>query len=195
MTVSVKLENLTEAALAGGQAQEGGMTQVLASSLSNCAEVSAQDTYLSQHEEVLIVSHSNSNSEDLTHVLAEQRANLGIMVLSSACKVLYANQAAYHFLKVLNRRENSHATPGALPVSIADLFDQILKSLESRIMNRDLEQLEARRLLVGQDQSVLLKAFGVPDRLGIQRSRVVITMQGVIRPFDAESSEAIPLST
>jgi hypothetical protein len=170
------------------------MTRGLASSLSHCAEFSVQDTHLSQHREVLIVSPTNSDSGDLSQVTTKQRASLGLMVFSSSCKALYANQAAYHFLKVLNRQENGHSTHGALPVSIAALFDQVLKSLEGRITNRDHEQLEGRRLLVGQDQSVLLQAFGVPDRLGMQRSRVVITIQGVIRPVDAESSEAIPLS-
>lgn len=170
------------------------MTRGLASSLSHCTEFSVQDTNLSQHGEVLIVSPNSSDSGDLSQLITKQQTRLGLMVFSSTCTVLYANQSAYHFLKVLNRREKSHATPGVLPVSIADLFDQILKSLEGRITNRDHEQLEARRLLVGQDQSVLLQAFGVPDRLGMQRSRVVITIQGVIRPYDAESTEAIPLS-
>lgn len=170
------------------------MTQDLASSPFNRVEFRAQDIHLSQHGEVLAVPHNSSDSGDLSRDIMKQRAGLGIMVLSSARQVLYENQAAYHFLKALNRRENGHATHGALPGSIADLFDQILKSLESRITNRDHAQLEARRLLVGQDQSVLLQGFGLPDRLGMQRSRVVITMQGGIRPFDGESNEAKPLS-
>lgn len=169
------------------------MTQGLASVLSNRVEFRAQDTHLSQHGEVLTVPHHSSDSENFSRDITKQRAGLGIMVFSSACTVLYANQTAYHFLKVLDRGENGHATQGALPVSIADLFDQILKSLESRIRNHDYEQFEARRSLVGQDQSVLLQAFGLPDRLGMQRSRIVITMRGVTRPVDAESSKATPL--
>lgn len=171
------------------------MTQGLASSLSSSAESSVQGVHLSQHGEVLTVSQNDSDPGGLSQGLTQQRAGLGIMVFSSTCKVLYANQAAYHFLKALNWRENGHATHGALPVSIADLFDQILKSLESRITNREHQQLEARRVLAAQDHSVLLQAFGLPDKLGLQRPRVVITMQDVNRLFDAESSEARPLST
>lgn len=170
------------------------MTHDLASSPSNRAEFRAQDMHMLQHQEVLAVSLSTSDSGDLSRDITKLPTSVGIMVFSSACEVLYANQAAYHFLKTLNHREKGHAIHGALPVSIADLFDQILKSLESRIANRDHPQLEARRLLVGQDQSVLLRGFGIPDRLGIQRSRVVITMQRRIRPFDAESREANPIS-
>jgi hypothetical protein len=170
------------------------MTQNLSSLSSHCAEFSVQSTLLSQHAEVLTVSHNSSDSGDLSQVITKQLASLGIMVLSPACKVLYANEAAYHFLKVLNRRENGHATQGAFPDSITDLFDQTLKSLENRIADRDHDQLEARRSLVGQDQSVQLQAFGLPDRLGMQRPRVVITMKSVIRPCDAESGEVILLS-
>lgn len=170
------------------------MTQGLASSLSNRVGSCKQGTCLSLHGEVLIVSHNSSDSENLSRVITKQGGGLGIMVFSSACNMLHANQAAHHFLKVLNRGENGHATDGALPVSIADLFDQILQSLESRGTNHDHEQLEVRRSLAGQDQPVLLHAVGLPNRLGIQRSRVVITMQEVIRPFDAESSAAISLS-
>lgn len=154
------------------------MTSVIATALSDRVESRRRDTHMSQQGEVLGVSHNSRDSENLSRDITKRWLSLGIMVFSSACKVLYANQAAYHFLKVLNRRENGHATDGALPVSIADLFDQILQSLESRITPHDYEQLEARRSLVGHDQSVLLQAFGLPDRLETQRSRVVITMQG-----------------
>ncbi len=170
------------------------MTQGLASSLTNLVEFRAQDMRVSQHGEVLSVPQNSGESEDLSRDITTQRAGLGIMVFSSACKVLYANQAAYHFLKALNHWENGHATDGALPDSIAGLFDQIRKSLESRVTNRDHERFEGRRLLVGEDQSVLLQGFGLPDRLGILRSRVVITMQGGIRPCDAGSSKAMALS-
>lgn len=86
---------------------------------------------------------TSHDSENLSWDITKQWPSLGIMVFSSVGKVLYANQTAYHFLKVLNRSENGHATDGALPVSIADLFDQILESLESRITHHDYEPLEA----------------------------------------------------
>jgi hypothetical protein len=146
---------------------------------------------VSQHEEVLVVSHASSDSENLSPVIMKRPVGLGIIVFSSACNILYANQAAHHFLKVLNRGENGHATDGTLPVSITDLFDRILESLESRGTNHDYEQLEVRRSFAEQDQPVLLRAFGLPNRLGIQPSRVVVTIEEVIRSFDAEVGETI----
>jgi hypothetical protein len=106
-------------------------------------------------------------------------------VLSMACKVLYANEVAHHFLRRLNRRENGHSTDGAFPVSVADLLDEMLKSLETRTTNRNREQLEAKRLLVGQDQPLLLKAFGIPDRLNHQRSRIILVIQESHDPRDS----------
>ena len=89
------------------------MTQGRASLLSNCVELSLQGLHVSQHGEVVIVSHNGGDSGPCTQALTEQGASLGIMVFSSTCHVLYADQAAHHFLKVLNRRENGHATDGA----------------------------------------------------------------------------------
>lgn len=170
------------------------MTESLASLLSNCVEFSVQGSHVSQHGKIVIVSHNGGDSGHCSRALTEQRTSLGIMVFSSTCRVLYANQAAYHFLKVLNRLENGHATDGALPASIAHLFDEMLKSLESRITNRDQKPLEARRLLVGQDQPVLLQVFELPDRLGLQQSRVVITMEEITHSLEAAPCEAFPPS-
>lgn len=139
------------------------------------------------------MSHTGNDSDNLNRDVTKQWPRLGIMVFSSVRKVLHANQAAYHFLKVLNCTDNGHTADGALPGSIADLFDQILQSLESRITHHDSDPLEARQSLVWQNRSVLVPAFGLPNRLGTQRSRVVVTMQEVTRPFDVGSIEAIPL--
>jgi hypothetical protein len=154
------------------------MTQAqgLSPSLTHRVESYKQGTHLSLHGELLTVTHNRSDSKNLSPVITKKWPSLGIMVFSSACNMLYANQAAHHFLKVLNDGENGHATDGALPVSITGLFEQMLQSLESRGANHDHGQLEVRRSLGGQDQPVLLRAFGLPDRLGIQRSRIVITI-------------------
>lgn len=118
--------------------------------------------------------------------------SLGIMVFSSTCQVLYANQAAYHFIERLNRQENGQAPIGALPVSIADLFHEMLTSLERRSMDQDQQQLEARRWVLGQGSPLMLQAFGLPDRLKTQHLRVVITMQGTRCSLDASHQEASP---
>jgi hypothetical protein len=104
------------------------------------------------------------------------------MVISSSSNVLYANEAAHHFLERLNHAENGDPNNGALPVSIASLCDEFFKTLESRTTNDDWKSLEARRRVVGQDQRLLLQVFGLPKQLGMQRARVVITMRDITRP-------------
>jgi hypothetical protein len=123
------------------------------------------------------VAQDESLSAPPVPVAARGQADSGIMVLSSTCKVLYANKAARHFLRQLNRRENGHSTDGAFPVAVAGLLDEILKWLESRNAHRDQDQLEGRRLVLGQPQPLLLQVFGIPNRLDIWRSRIVLTIQ------------------
>lgn len=153
------------------------MTWAFAPSLLNRVESCLRDRH---------VSPASNGSEKPSRDIMKQRPGLGIMVLSSVRTVLYANRTAYHFLKVLHCRENSQATDGTLPVVIADFFDQVLQLLEDRITHHDYEPFEVRRLFVGmgKNRSLLVRAFGLPDRLGTQRSRVVVTMQEVIRPLD-----------
>jgi hypothetical protein len=160
------------------------MKQGFASLLPNRVEARTHDTHLSQHGEVMAVSHNEGDSIAPIQLATRRQADSGIMVLSSACKLLYANKAARHFLRRLNRRENGHSTDGAFPVSVADLLDEMLKSLASGTSNPDRGQLEGRRLLVEQDQAVLLQAFGIPDRLKGQRSRVVLTIQETTRALE-----------
>lgn len=174
------------------------MTQGLASLFSDCVESVIQSSQVPHHGEpgaVVIESHNGSDPWHCSQALTEQRAAIGIMVFSSMCKTLYANQAAYEFLKVLNQWENGHATDGALPGAIAGLYDQMELVLTRRIKKGDGETLKAQRLLTGEGRAVRLYAFGLRDRLGVQGSRVVITMQSLTHPFiSGEYREMIPAS-
>lgn len=168
------------------------MTQGRALLFADCAELNTQPVQGTQEGECLPLSCHGSESGGLSLVLPKRGASVGIMVFSSSCKTLYANQTAFEFLQRLNRRENGHATHGVLPVAVADLFDQMQLLLASRTMNGECERLEARRVLVGQGEAVLLQAFGLRDRLGLQGSRVVITMQDITHPFTGKSNKAAP---
>jgi hypothetical protein len=170
------------------------MTQGIASLLSDSAESGIQSSQVPQHGEVVIESSNGGDPGHCDQALTGQRAGIGIIVFSSTCKTLYANQAAYEFLKLLNRWESSHATDGALPGAIAGLYDQMELSLARRMMNGDSETLEERRLLMGEGLTVQLNAFGLRDRLGVQGSRVVITMKVHTHPSSDESNETIPAS-
>jgi len=171
------------------------MTQGLASLLVDCPEFGTQEAQMSQEKEALTGPQNGSDSVVLSQVLPKPRGLVGIMVFSSSCKMLYANQTAYEFLKLLNWWENGHTTDGALPGAVAGLFDLMQLALASPMRNGEHEWLEVRRVLVGQDDPVLLQAFGLRDQPGGGGSRVVIRMRAMIRPCGDTLSDLIPAST
>lgn len=181
-------EKRHEPAPAAGHAQEDGMIQELEFLCADSSDLGVQQAPLP-------MSHSGSDSVGLSQTLPKLPAGVGIMVFSAACKLLYANQMASEFLKMLNLHENGHGTDGALPASIAGLFDRMQLSLGGLIVSREGEPFEAKRLVMWQDQTVLLQAFGLVDRLGMRGSRVIMMMRGVIHPCDDEPTDGIPLST
>ena len=108
------------------------------------------------------------------------RADSGILVFSSSCTVLYANQLAHQFLRRLNRVENGDSAKSSIPTSVADLLDVVLTSLETRTAQRARTHLEAKRLMMGQDQPLLLRVFVTADQPDITQSRIVLTIRETI---------------
>lgn len=102
------------------------------------------------------------------------RCNSGIVVFSSTRKTLYMNEVAQQLLIRLNRAEKGDSP---LPRSVDNLLDEILLVLRIDASERGWKQLAARRFAMAPDRSVLVKTFGIPDRLDAQRSRIVMTMQ------------------
>ncbi len=103
--------------------------------------------------------------------------NSGIVVFSSTRKALYVNEVGQQHLLQLNRNENGHSANTAIPRSVDHLLDEMLSLLQVRGSDRGWKQLEARRLLVAPDRSVLVRTFGISDRLDIKRSLIVLTIQ------------------
>lgn len=117
-----------------------------------------------------------SRDESKRHVKA------GIVVLSLNRKVLYANKAAHDFLAQLNRIENDPSTNGAFPRSVDNLLGEVLRLLRAAVLNCDWKHLETKGVVANADQPLLVQAFAIPDRLGIQRSRIVLTIQETSYP-------------
>lgn len=140
------------------------------------------------------MSHDEINTMHPAQLAGKPTARQGIMVFSFSSKMLYANGDAHYFLTRLNQSEKGYPTDGALPAVIANLFDKIRQALESRPTGSDRGRLEASRLVVGHDRPVLLQIFGLPDRLGLQRSRVVIKMEELAHSVEAGPRGAVPPS-
>jgi hypothetical protein len=103
--------------------------------------------------------------------------NSGIVVFSSTRKALYVNEAGQQLLLQLNRNENGQSAGTAIPRSVDHLLDEMLPLLRVGRADRGWKQLEAKRLVMASDRSVLVRTFGIPDRLDVKRSLVVLTMQ------------------
>jgi hypothetical protein len=103
--------------------------------------------------------------------------NSGIVVFSSARKALYVNEAGKQLLLQLNRNENGQSAGSAIPKSIDHLLDDMLPLLQVGCADRGWKQLVAKRLVMAPDRSVLVRTFGIRDRLDVKRSLVVLTIQ------------------
>jgi hypothetical protein len=103
--------------------------------------------------------------------------NSGIVVFSSTRKALYANEAGQQLLQQLKRNENGESAGTAIPRSVDHLLDEMLPLLQVGCADRGWKQLQAKRLVMAPDRSVLVRTFGIPDRLDVKRSLVVLTIQ------------------
>jgi hypothetical protein len=103
--------------------------------------------------------------------------NSGIVVFSSARNALYVNEAGKQLLLQLNRNENGQSAGSAIPKSIDHLLDDMLPLLQVGCADRGWKQLVAKRLVMAPDRSVLVRTFGIPDRLDVKRSLVVLMIQ------------------
>jgi hypothetical protein len=101
----------------------------------------------------------------------------GIVVLSSARKILYLNKAARDLFMVLNQHERGRASNGSLPKSVDYLLDEILALIRIPVANSGWRRLAAKRLLKAPGESVLVQAFGTRYRPDTPQSPIVLTMR------------------
>jgi hypothetical protein len=101
-------------------------------------------------------------------VLSTENGHLtsGLMVFSSTRKALYINEAAQQLLRRLSGTENP----------IDQLLDEMLPLLHTDLIDRGWKQLDARRLTTTGDRAIVIRTFGIPDRLDMRRSLIVLTI-------------------
>ena len=58
------------------------------------------------------------------------------------------------------------------------MIDELFPMLQTTGDESGLD-FKARRLIAGQDRSVLVKAYGIPDRADVHESVVVVTIQEI----------------
>jgi hypothetical protein len=131
-----------------------------------------------EHEEIWTPADDPNVVRADPRVVPERRkCNSGIVVFSSTRKTLYINQAAHHILSRLAQRENEHGHYCNLLRSANDLLDETLPFLRAAGMEYSCKQLNVRRLIAARDQSVLVKTFGIRNRMNIRQPLIVLTLQ------------------
>jgi hypothetical protein len=110
-------------------------------------------------------------------VLQNAQEHCGIVVLSSARKILYLNKAARNLLMVLSQHERGRAPNGSLPKSVEYLLDEILALIRIPVEHRGWRRLAAKRLLKAPGESVLVQAFGTRHCPDTPQSPIVLTMR------------------
>ncbi len=126
--------------------------------------------------------------------IADQRAGPGIVVLSTSMQLLHMNRQAVDLSRQINESEKDSkegkVASGVLPTCLTELCGEIVKALHVRTEAKDWEQFEVKALAGDPDHPILLRGFGLPDRGGIEHSRIVVTMEEVGRQPKATTEQA-----
>ena len=122
--------------------------------------------------------------------IAEKRAGPGILLLSSSMQLLYRDRRTWELCAQINKAQNGKAANGVLPTAVAELCSEIMKTLQVRTDAKDWEHFRVKRIIGDPKRPVLLRGVGLPDRSGIQQSRILITMEEVGRRQEAVTEQA-----
>ena len=117
---------------------------------------------------------------DLTESIMERRVGPGILILTSSSQLLYKDRRAWDLCAEINKGAGK-AAGGVLPTPVVELCEEVNKLLQIWTDAKDWEQIRIKRVIGSPDQPILLSGLGLPDRHGLQQSRILITMEAIGR--------------
>ena len=119
-------------------------------------------------------------SSAFTESIAEKRAGPGILILSTSGHLLYKDRRAWELCAALDL-SGGEVSLKTLPLPVQELCGEINKLLQVRTDAKDWEQFRVKRVFEVSGQQVLLSGLGLPDRHGLQQSRILITVEEIGR--------------
>jgi DNA-binding CsgD family transcriptional regulator len=125
--------------------------------------------------------------------ISDQRSGPGILVLTATFQLLYMDRRAQELCGQINQEQNGKVDNGVLPKAVVELGAEILQILQVRTGAKDWEQFQVRRTTGDPKRPVILRGFGLPDRGGIQKSRIFIMMEGSGRWQETGLKQAMEL--
>ncbi|HEY3197097.1 MAG TPA: helix-turn-helix transcriptional regulator [Nitrospirales bacterium] len=119
-------------------------------------------------------------SSAFTESIAEKRAGPGILILSTSGHLLYKDRRAWQLCAALDPSGEEESVK-TLPLPVQELCGEINKLLQVRTDAKDWEQFRVKRVFEVSGQQLLLSGLGLPDRHGLQQSRILITVEEIGR--------------
>lgn len=120
-----------------------------------------------------------SDADDQMPALAHDPVGVGLVVLSSSSQVLYLDQPARRWLKRINLSERGHATDGALPLVLTELYDELLRVVYDRMKAQCRTCVVVKRVISMQGFQMEFQCIGLPGRHGVEQGRIILAMQEI----------------
>ena len=123
------------------------------------------------------------------HVNEQERQVLelggpGIIVLVLPMRILYMNQRASDLIAHFPWENHANGHPrgakGVLPTPVLEVCSEVERLLGERTQCKDWERFEVKRLLGGQESTLLLRGFAVPDGSGIRHAHIIVTLEEIV---------------
>jgi DNA-binding CsgD family transcriptional regulator len=122
----------------------------------------------------------DSALHDFTQSIVGRRMGPGILILTSSTQLLYKDRLAWELCAEVSSRAGSKAN-GVLPTELVELCNEVAKLLRIWTDAKDWEQIRIKRVIGNPDRPILMCGLGIPDRHGLQQSRILITMEEIGR--------------
>jgi len=129
---------------------------------------------------------------DFTQTIADKRAGLGILILTTSNQLVYQDRRAWELCALIHEgaghtdNGNNGNSAGkrasrVLPQVVKELCAEITKLLQVWTDAKDWEQYRIERIVRGPDCGIHVSGLGLPGREGGGQSRVLITMEQIGR--------------
>jgi ATP/maltotriose-dependent transcriptional regulator MalT len=126
-----------------------------------------------------LAGSDDETSTAYTESIADKRAGPGILILSTSGHLLYKDRRAWELCAELDQSAEKAAK--TLPVPVQELCTEINNVLQVRTDAKDWEQFRVKRVFALGGRQLLFSGLGLPDRHGLQQSRILITVEEIGR--------------
>src|SRR5437867_5988458 len=114
-------------------------------------------------------------------VLQNHREGPSLLVLASPRRLLHINQRAIELMRQLMALDQGQAKEtaanGLLPAPLFEVCAEVFQLIRDRTEMEDPRRFEIKRKVITPSQSMLIRAFGLPDHGDLSQSRMVVLLE------------------